>query len=118
MKKCVSLSTTEAEYIVANEAGKEMLWLKRFIQELGLRQDEYVVFCDSKSAIDLSKNATYHCRTKHIDIRYHWLREVIENQSLKLVKIDTKKNPPDMMTKIVPQKKIDLCVKKSGMGSR
>ena len=47
LQKCVALSTTEAKYIAANEAGKEMLWLKRFLQELGLKQDGYVVNCYS-----------------------------------------------------------------------
>jgi hypothetical protein len=59
---------------------KEMLWMKRFLLELGVKQDEYVVFCDSQSAIDLSKNATYHSQTKHIDVRYHWLCEVIDKK--------------------------------------
>ena len=72
------MSTTEAEYIAATEAAKEMLWIKRFVQELGLMQDEYVVFCDSQSAMDLSKNTSYHSRTKHIDVRYHWLRVSLE----------------------------------------
>ena len=66
MQKCVALSTTEAEYIAANEAGKEMIGLKRFLQELGFKQDGYVVNCDSQSAIDLSKNSMYHSRSKHI----------------------------------------------------
>ena len=74
LQKCVALSTTEAEYIAANEAGKEMLWLKWFLQELGLKQDGYVVNCDSQSAIDLSKNSMYHSCSKHIKVRYHWLR--------------------------------------------
>ena len=78
MQKCVALSTTKAEYIVANEAGKEMLWLKRLLQELGLKQDGYVVNCDGQSAIDLSKNSVYHSRLKHIEVRYHWLRLVVE----------------------------------------
>ena len=60
LQKCVVLSTIEAEYIVTNEAGKEMLWFKRFLQELGLKQEGYVVNCDSQSAIDLSKNSMYH----------------------------------------------------------
>ena len=85
LHKCVALYTTEAEYIAATEAAKEMLWMKRFpivdARELGVRQDEYVVFCDSQSAMDLSKNATYHSRTKHIDVRYHWLRDVVDKQS-------------------------------------
>ena len=73
LQKCVALSTTEAEYIAATEASKEMLWMKRFLLELGLSQLAYVVFCDSQSAMDLSKNSMYHSRTKHIDVRYHWL---------------------------------------------
>ena len=82
MQKCVALSTTEVEYIAANEVGKEMLWLKRFLQELGLKQDGYVVNCDSQNAIDLSKNSMYHSRSKHIEMRYHWLRLVVNNSRL------------------------------------
>ena len=59
LQKSVTLSTTEAEYIAATEAGKEMIWLKRFLQELGLNQMEYIVYCDSQSAIDLSKNSMF-----------------------------------------------------------
>ena len=73
LQKCVALSTTEAEYIVATKAGKEMLWMKWFLQDLGLKQDEYVVHYDSQSALDLSKNSMYHSRMKHTDVRYHWL---------------------------------------------
>ena len=71
LQKCVALSTTEAEYIAVAEAGKEMLWLMRFLQELGFEQKEYKIHCDSQSALDLSKNSMYHSRTKHIDVRYH-----------------------------------------------
>ena len=78
LQKCVALSTTKAKYIAANEAGKEMLWLKQFLQEFGLKQDEYVVNCDSQSAIDLSKNSMYHSCSKYIEVRYHWLRLVVE----------------------------------------
>ena len=63
LQKCVALSTIEAEYIAANEAGKKMLWLKQFLQELGLKQDGYVVNCDSQSAMDLSKNSMYYSRS-------------------------------------------------------
>ena len=117
MQKCVALSTTEAEYIAANEAGKEMLWLKRFLQELGLKQDGYVVNCDSQSAIDLSKNSMYHSRSKHIEVRYNWLRLVIEQQSFELEKIHTDKNLADMLTKVVSREKLKLCVGLAGMNS-
>ena len=76
----MALSTTKAEYITATESTKEMLWMKRFLLEFGLSQEEYIVLCDSQNALNLSKNATYHSRTKHIDVRYHWLCDVVENQ--------------------------------------
>ena len=109
LQRCVALSTTEAEYIAIAEGGKEMLWLKRFLEELGFKQKEYKVHCDSQSALDLSKNSMYHSRTKHIDIRYHWIREVMDQQLLKLVKIHTKENPADMLTKVVSREKLELC---------
>ncbi|CAH9131070.1 unnamed protein product, partial [Cuscuta epithymum] len=86
-----------------------MLWLKRFLQELGIQQKEYKVHCDSQSALDLSKNSMYHSRTKHIDIRYHWIRETIDQQLLRLVKINTKENPSNMLTEVVTRDKLDLC---------
>lgn len=115
LQKCVALSTTEAEYIAAAETGKEMLWLKRYLQELGIKQKEYNVHCDSQSALDLSKNSMYHSRTKHIDIRYHWIREVMDRQLLRLVKIHTKENPADMLTKVVTREKLELCKNVVGM---
>ena len=66
----MSLSTIEAEYIAIVEVGKKMLWLKKFLQEF---KDDYVVFCDNQSAMDLRKNAMYLSCSKHIDVRYHWL---------------------------------------------
>ena len=66
LQKCVALSTTEAEYIAAAEACKVLLWMKRFMQELGFKQQHYVVYCDNQSAIHLSKNSTFHARSKHM----------------------------------------------------
>jgi len=66
LQKCVALSTTEAEYIAITEAAKELLWMKKFLQELGLQQERYFFYCDSQSAIHLSKNSTFHSRSKHI----------------------------------------------------
>uniref|UniRef100_A0A1S3X8F1 NADH dehydrogenase [ubiquinone] 1 alpha subcomplex subunit 9, mitochondrial-like n=1 Tax=Nicotiana tabacum TaxID=4097 RepID=A0A1S3X8F1_TOBAC len=84
----------------ATEAGKEMILLKLFLQELGLHQEEYVVYCDSQSAIDLTKNSIYHARTKHIDVRYYWIREQVKNESLHVKNIHTSENPADMLTKL------------------
>ena len=117
LQKCVALSTTEAEYIAVTEAGKELIWIKTFFKELGMQQDEYVVYCDSQSAIDLSKNATYHSRTKHIEVRYHWIRDATEEKRFKLKKIHTDKNAADMMTKVIPKQKMEFCSMLAGMES-
>ena len=79
MQKTIALSTTEAEYMAAVEAGKEVLWMKDYISELSIRQEEYRLYCDSQSAIHLAKNAAYHSRTKHIQRRYHWIRDQVED---------------------------------------
>ena len=117
LQKCVALSTTEAEYIAVTEAGKELVWIKTFFKELGMQQNEYVVYCDSQSAIDLSKNATYHSRTKHIEVRYHWIRDATEEKRFKLKKIHTDKNAADMMTKVIPKQKMEFCSMLAGMES-
>ncbi|KAK4286499.1 hypothetical protein QN277_003048 [Acacia crassicarpa] len=115
LQKCVALSTTEAEYIAATEACKEILWMKNLLLKLGHKQDRYKLRCDNQSAIHLAKNSTYHSRTKHIDVRYHWIRDVIENGELELVKVHTNLNWSDMMTKSVIAKKFEDCCKGAGM---
>ncbi|GJU00760.1 hypothetical protein Tco_1111098 [Tanacetum coccineum] len=75
LQKCVALSTTEAEYVAATEACKELLWLKSFLQELGFKQQRYAVLCDNQSTIYLAKNSMFHKRTKHIDILVSLIRQ-------------------------------------------
>ena len=116
LQKVVALSTTEAEYIAATEVCKEMLWMQRFLGELGIKQDKYVLHCDSQSAIHLAKNPAFHSKTKHIDLRYHWIRQVLEEGKLQLEKIHTDENPADMFTKILPKTKQELCRRLVGLG--
>jgi len=82
LQKCVALSTTEDEYIAATEAFKEILWMKNFLFELGREQEKYVLRCDSQSAIHLAKNLTFHSHSKHTDVRYHCIRDVLEDKLL------------------------------------
>jgi len=115
LQKCVALSTTEAEFIAITEACKELLWMKKFVQELGFQQQMYVLFCDSQSAIHLGKNPTFHCRSKHIDVRYHWIRDILDSKLLELEKIHTDDNNSDMMTKTLPKEKFETCQFISGL---
>ncbi|CAL1397307.1 unnamed protein product [Linum trigynum] len=115
LQKCVALSTTEAEYIAATEACKEMIWMKKFLNELGFLQEQPQLFCDSQSDIHLAKNASFHARSKHIDVRYHWIRDVLEMKQLQLEKIHTDENGSDMCTKTLPREKFEFCRSAAGM---
>ncbi|CAN0919975.1 Retrovirus-related Pol polyprotein from transposon TNT 1-94 [Linum grandiflorum] len=115
LQKCVALLTTEAEYIAMTEDCKEVIWLKKFLQELGIKQERYVLYCDSQSAIHLCKNPTFHSRSKHIDVRYHWIRDALEEKLLELDKVHTDDNGSDMMTKSLPSEKLVFCRKEAGL---
>jgi hypothetical protein len=77
-QKTVALSSTESEYIGISNAAKEALWLKHILVDLGRVPRETLIYCDNKSAICLAKNPEMHARSKHIDIRHHFIREKIE----------------------------------------
>ena len=111
-----TLSPTEAEYVSAIEGVKEALWLRGLLNELGLAQDTFVVFCDSQSAIHLIKNNRYHDKTKPIDVRYHFIREIVVVVGKVVVeKIHTSENPADMLSKPLPNAKFQHCLDLVGL---
>ncbi|KAL2248135.1 UNVERIFIED_CONTAM: Retrovirus-related Pol polyprotein from transposon TNT 1-94 [Sesamum indicum] len=73
LQKVVTLSTTEAEYVAVTEAAKELIWLQHFLGELGKPQADMILHSDSQSTIHLAKNPAFHSRTKHIEIKYHFI---------------------------------------------
>jgi len=95
----VALSTTKVEYMVATHASKEVLWLQRLCSSMGLVQGAIRIGCDSQSAIFFSKNHAYHSKTKHIDVQYRFVRDMIEDKKVLLVKVDTLKNIADELKK-------------------
>ena len=90
--------------------------MKRFLQELDLKQRNYIVHCDSENAIDLSKNTMYHARTKHKD-GYHWIRKAIEEQLFQIRKNHTYENTTNMIMKVIIKEKLERCIKNTGMNS-
>ena len=82
-----------------------------------IASEEYVIFSDSQSAIELIKITMYHARTKHIDVRHHSIREKIEDGSIQVMRIPTSENPSYMLTKVVSRAKFVLCKKLVGMHS-
>ncbi|KAG8472564.1 hypothetical protein CXB51_034519 [Gossypium anomalum] len=103
----VALSTTEAEYIEITEACKEAIWLKGPFSEVNEDLQINTVFCDSQSAIFLTKDQMFHERTKYIDVRYHFVRDIIARGDIVVSKISTHENPADMMTKSLPITKFE-----------
>ncbi|KAH9684691.1 DNA (cytosine-5)-methyltransferase [Citrus sinensis] len=102
LQSVVALSTTEAEYIALTEVVKEAIWLRGLVSELRFKQEVVIVGCDSLSAIQLSKNPKYHVRTKHIDVRMHFIRDEISKEVVNVVKVPSEVNPADMLTKPSP----------------
>jgi hypothetical protein len=105
----VALSTTEAEYMAATHASKEAVWLQRLCSGIGLVQQAVRLDCDSQSAIFLAKNPAYHSKTKHIDVQYHFVRDMVEEKKVLLEKVDTLKNVADSLTKSVSTEKFSWC---------
>ncbi|KAH9678884.1 Integrase catalytic domain-containing protein [Citrus sinensis] len=95
----VALSTTEAEYMAATQAYKEAIWIQMLLEELRHKQEKNFVYCDSQSALHIARNPAFHSRTKHIGVQYHFVREVVEDESVDLQKIHTKENLADDLTK-------------------
>lgn len=100
LQSVVALSTTEAEYIALTDAVKQSFWLKGIMEDFGVTQKKVAVNCDSSSAICLSKHQTFHDRSKHIDVRLHFIRD----------EIGTDHNPADALTKVVPASKFNYCL--------
>jgi hypothetical protein len=105
----VELSTTEVEYMAATHASKEVVWLQILCSCIGLVQQVVRIDCDSHSANFLVKNLTYHSKKKHIDIQYHFVRDMVEEKKLLLMKVDTLKNVTYSLTKSVSTEKFSWC---------
>ena len=105
----VELSTTKVEYMEATHASKEVVWLQRLCLEIGFKQQSVRIDCDSQSAIFLAKNPAYHSRMKHIDVQYHFVRDMVESMKVLLVKVDTLENGANSLTKSVNTEKFSWC---------
>ena len=115
LQPVVALSTTEAEYIAVTEVIKEGIWLRGLLGELSSCSDKIDILCDSQSAIHLTKDQMFHERTKHIDIKYHFVRDIISRGDILVKKISTHENPADMLTKPLPRIKFKHCLNLIGV---
>ena len=91
------------------EVMKEAIWLQGLLDDLGIDQDLQKINCDSISAIYLAKNQVYHARTKQIDVRFYFVRKILDEGDIELQKIHTKENSADMLIKVVSEVKFAHC---------
>jgi hypothetical protein len=112
---CYCSSTTEAEYVSATEGVKEAIWMQGLISKLGVTQNVIKVYYDSHNAICLTKNDMYQLKTKHIDIKYHFIRDIVTEGKIKVDKIHTNENFADMLTKPLSNTKFKHCLDLAGV---
>ena len=100
-QRSTSLSTAEAEYIAAADAAREAIWLRQFLSELGFPQESTIIYEDNQAAIALATDHGVSRRTKHIDVRHHFLRDCVTTGKLVLCYLSSKEMVADILTKAV-----------------
>ncbi|GJX88198.1 hypothetical protein Tco_0340212 [Tanacetum coccineum] len=117
LQHIVALSTTEAEYMALTEALKESIWLRGLLEELGVELNSVAVNCDNQGAIHLSRNHDFHKRTKHINVRYHFIKEVLEAKTVEVLKVCIEHNVAYALTKVIPGLKLQYCLELLSVGA-
>lgn len=112
----VAQSSAESEYIALSYAVKEVMWLKQLARELNIGIDQQtVVFCDSKSAISLADEEAFRDRTKHIDIKFHYVRDMVKVGAITVQYVSTNIMTADSLTKAVTGEKTVICNTQMGL---
>jgi hypothetical protein len=106
-QKTVALSSTEAEYMALSDCSRQAVWMKSVYSELGMPLGPIPICGDNQGSIFISSNPVQERRSKHIDIRYHYVRECIEEGRIEMFFIDGSQNPADMFTKNLGQAKFE-----------
>ncbi|GJW90601.1 retrovirus-related pol polyprotein from transposon TNT 1-94 [Tanacetum coccineum] len=100
----------KARLVARGFTQREAIWLRGLLEELGVKLNTVAVNCDNQGAIHLSRNHVFHERTKHINVRYHFIREVLEAKTVKVLKVGTEHNVADALTNVVPGLKLHHCL--------
>ncbi|MCO5556827.1 hypothetical protein L7F22_010380 [Adiantum nelumboides] len=116
LQSCTTLTITEAEYVATSDACKEAIWLTRLVGDLGIVGEVPVLHCDSQSAIQLARNPVFHAKMKHVDVKYHFIKDVLDDKRLHLVKVHTDDNPTDLLTKTLSPERFAHCRELMGIG--
>nr|GEX02805.1 hypothetical protein [Tanacetum cinerariifolium] len=114
---CTALSTTKAEYVSLSACCTQVLWMRTQLTEYGFQFKKITIYCDSKSAIAISYNLVQYSRTKHIAVRYHFIKEHVEKGMIELYFVKTDYQLADIFTKALPVDRFNYLVRRFGMRS-
>lgn len=107
-QRCVALSTCEAEFMAATAAACQGIWLQKLLSQVtDIVPGPVTIYIDNKSAIDLAKNPVFHGRSKHIDVRYHFIRECVNRGEIVISYIRSEKQCADILTKAMSTAKFE-----------
>ena len=112
---CVSTSTAEAEYVAAASCCSQVIWMQTQLRDYGFKISQIPIFCDSTSAIAISHNPVHHSMTKHIDIRYHFIKDNIQKGHIELHFINSEDQIADVFTKALDETKFQYFLGRLGM---
>ncbi|GJV93428.1 putative ribonuclease H-like domain-containing protein [Tanacetum coccineum] len=111
----VANSTTEAEYVVAASCCRQVLWIQNQMADYGYNIMNTKIFHDNESTICIVKNPVFHSKTKHIEIRHHFIRDSNENKLIQMIKIHTDQNVADLLTKAFDVSRFQYLIASIGM---
>ncbi|GJX12633.1 hypothetical protein Tco_0204391 [Tanacetum coccineum] len=116
-QRSTTISTIEAEYIAMFGCCAQILWMRSQLKDYGFDFNKIPLYCDNKSAIALCCNNVHHSRSKHIDIRHHFIREQVENRVVELYFVETNYQLADILTKALPRERFEFLLPRLGMKS-
>nr|GEY51094.1 retrovirus-related Pol polyprotein from transposon TNT 1-94 [Tanacetum cinerariifolium] len=114
---CTALSTAKAEYVSLSACCAQVLWMRTQLTDYGFNFNKIPIYCDSKSAIAISCNPVQHSRTKHIVVRYHFIKEHVEKGTIELYFVKTDYKTANLFTKALPADRFNYLVRRLGMRS-
>ena len=111
----IFLSTVEAKYIAVGSCCTQLLWMQKLLHDYGICQEHLTIYCDNTSAINIFKNPVQHSQTKHIEIRHHFIRELVEDGTLTLEFIHTDDQKANLFTKPHDSKRFEFLCQNIGV---
>ena len=112
----VALSTMEAKYMAVTTVTCEAIWLRQLVSELGIDTvGPTPIHIDNRAAIELTKDSKFHAYTKHINIKHHYIHDMIKDQDIVIISCASKENLADIFTKSLPQEQHTYLIKQFGM---